>query len=326
MLLAGDVGGTKTALAIYSYEFDLIDQTSYPSRDYNSLDDLLRDFMQDTAYNIETATFGVAGPVSHGVAQITNLGWTIKESSLKDTLGFEAVKLLNDLEAYSFGVPFLTDDDVVTIKEGQPVTNGNIGVLAPGTGLGEGFLTWDGERYRAHASEGGHTDFAPINAEQIGLLQYLMQHYEHVSAERICSGMGIPNIYAYFREINDAQEPQWLQEKLAATDDPTPLIINAAMDDTMDSPLCDATLDTFISVMGAEAGNLAITVLSTAGMYLGGGIPPRILDRLRDGAFIQSFIRKGRLSPLLKDMPVYVITNKQTPLIGSAHYARLLLG
>jgi len=226
--------------------------------------------------------------------------------------------LLNDLAAIAHAVPFLEPADLHTLNEGQPVPGGAIAVIAPGTGLGEAFLTWDGARYRPHASEGGHTDFAPNNPFEVELLRTLQDRFEHVGYERVCSGRGLPNIYAYLKDSGYAEEPAWLTEQLASTDDPTPVIVNAALDGERPCELCVATLNAFVSILGAEAGNLALKVLAGGGVYLGGGIPPRILPALEDEQFMKAFRHKGRMSDFLARVPMRVILNPKVALVGAA--------
>jgi len=323
MLLAGDVGGTKTSLAIYSAEAGpkapLFEKT-LPSAEYPSLQSLLLDFLGQTDLPVEEAVFGVAGPVVGDRAEITNLSWGIVASELQGALGLASVTLLNDLQAIANGVPFLQKEDVQTLSEGQAVAHGPIAVIAPGTGLGEAFLTWDGSRYRPHATEGGHVDFGPANELQEGLLRYVRERFGHVSYERVCSGIGLPNVYDYLRDSGYAPEPSWLAEALGAADDRTPLIVQTAMSTERSSPLCTAALDTFVEILGAEAGNLALKVLATGGVYVGGGIPPRILPLLQRGPFLRAFAAKGRFSGLLSRMPVCVILNPKVALLGAACY------
>jgi glucokinase len=218
--------------------------------------------------------------------------------------------------------PFLVLEpgDLHTLNAGQVVAGGAIAVIAPGTGLGEAFLTWDGARYRAHTSEGGHADFAPTNEFEIGLLRYVQQRFRHVSFERVCSGKGLPNIYAYLKDSGYAEEPQWLAERLAQANDPVPTIVNAALESDQDArcELCIAALNAFVSILGAEAGNLALKVLATGGVYLGGGIPPRILSYLEGEPFLQAFRRKGRFTDLLSRVPLQVILNPNVALLGAA--------
>ncbi len=329
MLLAGDIGGTKTNLAVFSPESGPrapLAEATFPSGRYPSLETLVREFLSQADLQVERASFGVAGPVVAGRATITNLDWVMDETQLQEALDLSSVRLLNDLDAIAHAVPFLDPADLHTLNAGQPATGGPFGlaqgraiaVVAPGTGLGEAFLTWDGSRYRTHASEGGHADFAPANLFEIGLLRYLQERlgFEHVSYERVCSGRGLPNIYAYLKDSGYAEEPAWLAEQLAAADDPTPVIVNAAL--ARECELCIATLDAFVSILGAEAGNLALKVVATGGVYLGGGIPPRILPALEQGRFMAAFRRKGRFSDLLARVPVHVILNPKVALLGAA--------
>jgi glucokinase len=321
MLLAGDIGGTKTNLAVFSAQAGPrapLAEATFSSARYPSLDVLVREFLSPVDVKVEQASFGVAGPVVAGRATITNLPWVIDETQLQAALNLSFVRLLNDLEAIAHAVPFLESDDLYTLNEGQPAPEGTIAVIAPGTGLGEAFLTWDGSRYRPHASEGGHTDFAPNNPLEADLLHYLQRRFEHVSYERVCSGVGLPNIYAFLKDSGYADEPAWLAEELAAADDPTPIIANAALNGERPCQLCVATLDTFVSVLGAEAGNLALKVLASGAVYLGGGIPRRILPALKHERFMGAFRRKGRLSDLLARIPVHVILNPKVALLGAA--------
>jgi len=321
MLLAGDIGGTKTNLAVFSTEAGPrapLAEASFPSREYPSLEEVAREFLSQVDLQVERATFGVSGPVVGGQATITNLPWVMQETQLEEDLNLAPVRLLNDLEAIANGVPFLEPSDLRTLNEGQAAPEGALAVIAPGTGLGEAFLTWDGTRYQAHASEGGHTSFAPLDALEVELLRFLQGRYDHVSYERVCSGLGLPNIYAFLRDSGYAKEPAWLADKLAAADDPNPLIVSAALDEENPCRLCAATLDTFVSILGAEAGNLALKVLATGGVYLGGGIPPRILPALQKGEFMDAFWRKGRMSGLLARMPVHVVLNPKVALLGAA--------
>ncbi len=323
MLLAGDIGGTKTNLAIFSPEMGwrtpLVEQT-FPSAQYPSLEAIAHEFLAQQHFSIDRASFGVAGPVVAGQATITNLPWTMDEKELQKALNIPTVRLLNDLDAIAHAVPFQEPTDLHTLNVGQPVPGGAIAVIAPGTGLGEAFLTWDESHYRAHTSEGGHADFAPTNASEIELLRYLQQRYRHVSFERVCSGKGLPNIYAYLKESGYAEEPPWLAERLAAAGDRAPVIVEIALEKEKETPgdLCVATLNAFVSILGAEAGNLALKVLATGGVYLGGGIPPRILPYLDGERFLQAFRNKGRFTGMLTRMPVHVILNPKIALIGAA--------
>jgi glucokinase len=326
MLLAGDIGGTKTSLAIYDAEHGLhrpLADATFPSDDYENLETIAREFLAQVDHKVEAASFGVAGPVVNGHVKTTNLPWEMDETALREALGVRRVFLLNDLESIGNAVPRLEADDLFTLNEGQPEYGGAIGIIAPGTGLGEGFLVWDGQHYRAHPSEGGHTDFGPTTPTQLELLHYWQKLKGHVSYEWVCSGIGIGNIYEFFKATNYAPEPDWLTTQLSNTDDPTPIIVNSALN--KDEPLCRATLETFIAILGAEAGNLALKILATGGIYLGGGIPPRILPALQTGAFMQAFSHKGRLVELLARVPVRVILNPQAALMGAAAYGLTMM-
>jgi glucokinase len=239
---------------------------------------------------------------------------------LEGRLGLAPVCLLNDLESIAYAVPRLEADDLHVVNVAEAVYGGSIAVIAPGTGLGEAFLTWDGARYRAHPSEGGHATFAPTTPLEVGLLRYLWDRYDHVSSERVCSGLGIPNIYAYLRDSGYAPEPEWLAAELAQAKDQTPVIVNNALSVDRACDLCLGTLDTFVSILGAEAGNLALKTLATGGVYLGGGIPPRIIPALERARFMRSFYNKGRFSEFMAGIPVYVILNSKAALMGAAAY------
>jgi len=322
MLLAGDIGGTKTDLAIFSVErgpHAPITQTQVHSADYPSLQVLVNEFLEKAKTPVERACFDVAGPVIDGRVKITNLPWVIDEASLARDLNFKFVHLMNDLEAVARAVPILRASDVTTVNVGQPVLKGAIAVVAPGTGLGESFLTWDGSKYVSHSSEGGHADFAPTNERQIGLLKYMLKRLDHVSIERVCSGIGIPNIYEYLRDIEQIPEKPEIAQLIASATDHTAVITNSAFDEHNPSELCRATVDTFVSILASEAANMALKVMATGGVYLAGGIPlhiPRAAEELR---FMETFKRKGRFSQLMDHIPVHVILNRAA-LLGSAAY------
>jgi glucokinase len=320
MLLAGDVGGTKTDLAVYSLEtgpYSPVTQAKLPSADYPSLQALVADFLSQVKIPIERASFDVAGPVINGHAKVTNLKWVMDEVSLTKDLHLKSVRLINDLEAVARAIPILRAGDVITLNVGEPVHGGTIGVIAPGTGLGQSFLTWDGSKYVSHSSEGGHSDFAPTDERQIGLLKYLLERFDHVGVERVCSGIGIPNIYEYLREIERIPENPEVARLIALAKDPTPIITKAALDPNHSSRLCAATIEMFISILASEMANLAVKILATGGMYLAGGIPLHILEVLRGRHFMESFKRKGRFAQLMERIPVHVITTSAA-LVGCA--------
>src|SRR6266516_125690 len=323
MLLAGDIGGTKTNLAVFSPETGWrlpLAEATFSSANYPSLEALVSDFLTQHNFSVDRASFGVAGPVVSGHATITNLPWVMEETQLQQALHIPSVRLLNDLDAIAHAVPFLESQDLHTLNEGQSVTGGAIAVIAPGTCLFEAFLTWDDSHYQAHTSEGGHADFAPTNSFEIELLRYLMTRFPHVSFERVCSGKGLPNIYAFLKNTGYAEEPPWLAEQLAATRDWTPIIINNALDKEKACDLCVATLKAFVTILGAEAGNLALKVLANGGVFLGGGIPLRIFSYLVDERFMQAFTHKGRFTQMLARIPVHVILNPDVALLGAARH------
>jgi glucokinase len=321
-LIAGDIGGTKTTLAFYASRERLhepVSEATYASGAFASLVEMVRTFLEEYRVGgVEYAAFGVAGPVMGDRVDITNLPWVIEKAGILEGIGCSEVHLLNDLEAVGHSIPYLGPLDLDVINQGVPGPQGPMAVIAPGTGLGEAYLTWDGTRHVPHASEGGHAEFGPADALQIELLRYLLDKYGHVSYELVCSGMGIPNIYAFLRDIGHHAEPSWLAEKLRKAPDPTVVILATALDKNVTSSICQATLDLFISILGAEAGNLALKTLPTGGLYVGGGIPPRIAPLLGDGRFMKAFLNKGRLSRVLESIPVSVILNPRAGLIGAA--------
>lgn len=324
MLLAGDIGGTKTQLALFSTEKgprEPVVEKKYVSSGYANLEGVVQAFRAEFDHPIERAVFGVAGPVVGGQATITNLPWIIRVSRLQEVLGTASVTLLNDLQAIAYAVPYLEEQDVHTLNRVEPEAHGSIAVIAPGTGLGEAYLTWDGARYRAYASEGGHADFGPTNALEIGLLRYMLQRFDHVSYEKVCSGLGIANLYGYLKDSGYAPEPPWLAQQLVEANDPTPVIVGAALrHEEQPCELAVETLRLFVSILGSEAGNLALKLMSSGGVYLGGGIPPRILPWLEHTYFMRSFLNKGRFSSELIRFPVHVILHRNAALLGATCY------
>ncbi len=321
MLLAGDIGGTKTVLALFPTSHSdaplhPLHLQTFPSGQFKSLEAIIAQFLQDKDVVIEAASFGVAGPVVNGRSQITNLPWVVDTTTIAETHHFEQVVLLNDLEAIASAVPHLQANDLAAINEGRPERGGAIAVIAPGTGLGEAFLIWDGQRYQAHPSEGGHASFAPTTPDQRALLAFLEQKYSHVSFERVCSGSGIPNLYAFWRQDGRYPEPDWLREEISQASDPTPIIVKAGLAKTAE--ICTATVQLFVDILAGEASNMALKVLATGGVFLGGGIPPRLLNLLQTDRFISRFGDKGRFTALLQNMPLQVICNPQTALLGAA--------
>ena len=322
MLIAADIGGTKTDLAIYSSETGPrapLAQTEVPSARYSSLQALVAEYLAEVNLPVEVASFAVAGPVIGGHAKTTNLPWEMDEGSLAKDLKLRAVHLLNDLEAVARSVAVLKASDLITVNEGEPVKAGPIGVIAPGTGLGESFLTWNGAYYVAHSSEGGHSDFAPTDERQIRLLQYLRRRFDHVGVERVCSGIGVPNIYEFLRDEERIAERPDVAELIASAKDRTKAIVAAATDPGNPSALCRATAETLTSVLASEAGNLFLKVLATGGIYLAGGIALHLVSLLQEPRFMQTFARKGRFSDVMARVPVHVIT-APAALVGAAAY------
>ena len=322
MLIAGDIGGTKTLLALYDAERGPrrpVAEEEFASARYQGLEHMVEEFLGRHSANARAACFDVAGPVIDGRAQLTNLPWVLEERALCSRLGLERATLLNDLQAIAHAVPLLEAQELRTIKPGRAQERGAKAVIAPGTGLGEAFLVWSGSGYMACPSEGGHADFAPSDQLQTELLGYLRARYARVGYERVCSGMGLPNIYDFLRDSGRAAESRALAAELAKAPDRTPLIVQAALREPQGDPLSALTLRSFVSILGAEAGNLALKVLATGGVYIGGGIAPRIVAQLGQGAFAQAFVNKGRFAPMLESIPVHVIVTRAA-LLGAAIY------
>jgi len=320
MILAGDVGGTKVHLALYDFtngQLNYMRDERYPAKDYTGLEEIVREFL--AGESVSSSCFGVPGPVRDGRLRLTNLPWTLDSRELSHGLKIDHVFLINDLEANGYGVAELKADQIFTLSEGDAGQIGNRALIAAGTGLGEGILAWNGRIHIPMPSEGGHSDYAPRNEDEIDLLRFLKQKYNgRISFERVVSGMGLTNIYDFLRDVRGMEEPQWLNDRLAL-EDPNAVITELAL--AAKSEICEKALDMFVSAYGAEAGNLALKVLSIGGLYIGGGIAPRILDKLKDGTFMKAFTDKGRLSQLLINMPVRVILESRAALLGAAAYA-----
>lgn len=319
MLIAADVGGTTTRLALISEQSgprEFVAEQEFPSGDYGGVEAIVEEFLAKTGGHATSACFGVPGPVIGGRAHLTNLPWDLEETALCRSMSLRTVSLLNDLQAVAHAVPHLQREEMVTINAGKAVPHAALAVLAPGTGLGEAFLIWNAGSYIACPSEGGHADFAPTNQLQAGLWAYLTEHFHHAAYERVCAGSGLPNVYDYLRLADPALETAAFAATLAAASDRTPLIIDAALNDPANK-LAARTLNILIDVWGAEAGNLVLKVMATGGVYLGGGMPPRLLPQLQDGAFMRAFTAKGRFSELLGAVPVHVITINAA-LLGAA--------
>jgi glucokinase len=322
LLIAGDIGGTKTLLAIYDPgegPGTPVLQREYRTADYTALDAMVREFLAASHCAVRAACFDVAGPVIDGRAHLTNLPWTVDAAALRAELALEEVFLLNDLQATAYAAPRLRAEELHTINIGKRDATGPIAVIAPGTGLGEAFLVWTNGCYLACSSEGGHVSFAPTDRRQAALWDYLSCRFGHVSVERVCSGLGIANIYDFLRDADPASETVAFAAQLAQEVDRTPLMVRAGLADPVNNPLAAAALDLFVAALADEAGNLALKVLSTGGVYLAGGIPRRVLPKLTDGRFLQTFVKKGRFEEMMRSLPVHVVMT-DAALRGAAQY------
>jgi glucokinase len=319
MILAGDIGGTNARLAVFQNrngDFQPVAEQVFPSRDYTEFGDIVAKFLADSGLRPEVACFGIAGPVHDGRVETSNLPWVIEQSRLAKRIQLPATLLINDLEATAWGIGGLSAHDLTPLNRvGRSA--GNQAVIAPGTGLGEAGLFWDGHRHQIFACEGGHSDFAPQGELQIKLLEFLGNRYGHVSYERVLSGPGLVNVYEFLRQEHNEDAPDSFSKELAG--DAAAAISRAALDQT--NRLAETALDLWISVYGAEAGNLALKTMATGGIFLGGGIAPKILSRLKGSEFMNAFLQKGRLRPLLEGISVQVITNDKAGLLGAARCA-----
>lgn len=325
LVLAGDIGGTKTSLALFSVRGEKLHAEAtrtFPSKRYSGLVPVLQEFLAGDHPKVDAACFGIAGPVVDGKVKTPNLPWMIDTAELRRAVKFEAVWLLNDLEAAAYGIFTLGNDEFYTLNQGTMRQSGNKALIAAGTGLGQAILYDDGRHFHPLASEGGHGDFAPRNELEIELLRYLMGRFGHVSYERVVSGPGLFNIYRFFKENRGLDEPKWLTDRFASSDDVSAVVSQAAL--AGEAEICVKSLDLFVSVYGAEASNLALRAKSVRGLYIGGGIAPKILAKLKDGAFMRAFIDKGRYTDLVAAIPVQVVLNDQAALRGAAFYAAFI--
>jgi glucokinase len=327
LVLAGDIGGTKTNLALFSIHGEKLRAETvrtFPSKRYSGLLPVLREFLSGDSQTIESACFGIAGPVVDGTVKTPNLPWVVDGGELSRALKLDPVRLLNDLEASAYGIFTLENDEFFVLNEGTMRRSGNKALIAAGTGLGQAILHDDGRSFRPLASEAGHADFAPRNDLEIELLRYLIGRFGHVSYERVLSGPGLFNIYCFLKETGKFEEPKWLADRFSAEDDDSAVISKAAL--ANEAEICVKALEFFVSMYGAEAGNLALRAKSVRGLYVGGGIAPKILDQLKDGTFMRAFVDKGRYTELLSAIPVQVVLNEQAALRGAAYYAAFLSG
>lgn len=330
MILAGDIGGTKSHLALFASEGDRLrplSEETYQSADHTALETVIQKFLITRTAELRDkpiigACFGVPCPVVDNRCKTPNLPWTVSAEQIKKTAGIGKVSLINDLESSAYGITLLDRSELVALQTGSPQAHGNAALISAGTGLGEALLYRKGDTFRPLASEGGHADFAPRNEIELELLRYLLTQFKHVSYERVVSGPGLFNIYRFLRDSGYGEEAPWLTERLKKQD-PGVTVSSAAL--AGESDLCVKALDLFVSIYGAEAGNLALKVRTLGGLYVGGGIAPKIIRKLRDGTFVKAFNDKGRLSPIMKTIPVRVILNPHTALLGAAHFASLSL-
>ena len=321
MILAGDIGGTNARLAVFDVldgHFSLISASVFPSREYTSLDEIVSKFVRSANVHPHAACFGVAGPVRNGRVEASNLPWIIESKRLAEELDLKKTLLINDLEANAWGIAFLDAADLVSLNQVKGTPVGNQAVISAGTGLGEAGMYWDGTKHHVFACEGGHADFAPRNELETELLRYLRVRFGHVSYERIVSGPGLVNVFNFLRDTARGVEPKWLADEMLHSD-PAAAISRAAIDGKCG--LSEQAIDLFVSIYGAEAGNLALKIMATGGIYLGGGIAPKMLPKLAGPLFMEGFLSKGRMQHLLEAIPVKVITNDKVALLGAARFA-----
>lgn len=325
-ILAVDIGASKTNLGIFSEgESPLtpIIDASLVTRDFANPTALIKYFLAKWPQPVKSACIGVPGPIIDNQSTTTNLPWFINGLGLARDLAIKNILMVNDLEASAAAVPLLTAKDLLQLNQGTPRDHGNKAIISPGTGLGEAFLceTTDSRGFTPYPSEGGHCDFAPANPLQLELFAFLHRKIGHVSYEQVCSGLGIVNIYDFLKKSTNEQEPVWLLEMFDNEADPSKIIIDVALSTEKSCPTCRKTLEIFVDILGAEAGNMALKVMALGGVYLGGGIPPRITEVLNSRNFLKTFLNKGRMSTLLNEVPVHVIMNLKAPMIGAASIA-----
>jgi len=320
MILTADIGGTKIRLAIFAemdQSLEPIREDILPSTRHKNMEDVIHEFLSSGCEKVSHAVLAVAGPIMKGRTKLTNLPWTLDEERLRQKMGFQSVTLINDILAMSTMVSYLKPQDLHTLQAGHPDPCGNRAVVAPGTGLGEAFITPDQDHWHAFATEGGHTNYAPSSDEDWGFITSLREREQRVSSEKVCGGQGIYRLYQYLQNRFPEEETPWLRDAIATAADPVPIIVDGGTRSPSPCSLCIRTLRLYASLLGSEAGNMALKVMATGGVYLGGGIPPRILPFLLEGGFLQSFRTKGRMSFLMEAMPVHIILEMRAPLLGA---------
>jgi glucokinase len=321
MILAGEIGATRTRLAAYESDGNTLSKVVekiYMSQQETGLPDIISNFVKTEGIPVHSACFGAAGPVRGGKCQISNLAWTIDSRDLATLLKLKSVGLINDLEAFAYGIDGLESKDFVTLSAGIEDAAGNRAVISARTGLGVAGLYWDGFRHHPFACEGGHSSFAPSNEIEIELLQYLHHKYGRVSCERVLSGPGIKNIYDFLCDTKKAEEPAWLHEQLRTAPDAPALISQVALENK--AAICERTLSIFVGIYGSQTGDCALNFMSTGGIFIGGSIAAKIVPRMKDPIFMQSFLDKGRMQSLLRDMPVKIVLNDDSGILGAARY------
>jgi len=320
-ILAGDIGGTTTRIAVLDVngrELETLTKASYPSQQFTSLDEIIADFQDTHQHTLNAACFGVAGPVQQQTASITNLPWQISAANIAEHLELSRASLLNDLEATAWGLRTLQEHDVFTLQQGAELATGNAAIIAAGTGLGEAGFYFDGHKHHPFACEGGHADFSPQTELDMALLRHLQTRHEHVSWERVVSGNGLVSIHECLCQLRQQPAPDWLQQAMRAGD-PAAVISETAQQGS--DAICVEALGLFVHLYGVEAGNLALKIMATGGLYVAGGIAPKIMQQMQDGTFIKAFCAKGRMQGLLEQMPVRVVLNDEAALQGAAVYA-----
>jgi glucokinase len=321
MILAGEIGATRTRLAAFDSDGNTLNKVVekiYMSQQETGLPDIISNFVKSEGIPVHSACFGVAGPVRGGRSKISNLAWTIDSAELATMLKLKSVGLINDLEAFAYGIDGLESKDFVTLSAGSEDAIGNRAVISARTGLGVAGLYWDGFRHHPFACEGGHSSFSPSNEMEIELLQYLHKKYGRVSCERVLSGPGIKNIYDFLRDTKKAEEPGWLKDQLATSHDAPALISQLALENK--AAVCEQALSIFVGIYGSQTGDCALNFMSTGGIFIGGSIAAKIVPRMKDPIFMQSFLDKGRMRGLLQDMPVKIVLNDDSGILGAARY------
>jgi glucokinase len=321
MILAGEIGATRTRLAAFETEGNKLQKVVekiYMSQEERNLPEIIVGFIRTEGIPVHDACFGVAGPVRRGQSKISNLSWVIDAKELATLLKLKSVGLINDLEAFAYGIDALESKDFITLSEGSEDGEGNRAVISARTGLGVAGLFWDGHRHHPFACEGGHSSFAPSDNLEIELLQYLQKKYGRVSCERVLSGPGIKNIYDFFRDTRKFEEPDWLREQLNHAQDAPALISQFALENK--AAICEQTLATFVAIYGSQTGDCALNYMSTCGIFIGGSIAAKIVPKMKDPVFLRAFLTKGRMEPLLKAMPVKIVVNDDSGIMGAALY------